>query len=293
MPRTSVALALAALAGCVAVPSGPPVGAASPSAAEPISVSLFKPDGPGTFPAVVIMHDCSGLGPRSSGAPVRWAKELSARGYVAVVPDSFTARGHAGGICTVPLSQRASDVTPQRRAQDAYWALAYLRTLPFVDGERVMLLGGSHGGTTTLSAMVQAPDSSGARPGFAAAVAFYPRCASPLGSWRPDLTGVYHPVAPVLILIGEKDDWTPAGHCEKLAQSAREAGQPVSIKVYPGAHHSFDSAQPVRYLATRINTNVPGGRGATTGGNAVAWADSIREVVSFFEHPSGARASKP
>jgi len=25
------------------------------------------------------MHDCSGLGPRSSGAPGRWAKELVAR----------------------------------------------------------------------------------------------------------------------------------------------------------------------------------------------------------------------
>ncbi len=31
---------------------------------------------------------------------------------------------------------------------------------------------------------------------------------------------------------------------------------------------AFDSANPVRYVATRINPNAPGGRGATTGGDA-------------------------
>ena len=46
------------------------------------------------------MHDCSGLGPRSSGAPGRWARELGARGYVTVIPDSFTTRGHPDGVCT-------------------------------------------------------------------------------------------------------------------------------------------------------------------------------------------------
>jgi hypothetical protein len=38
----------------------------------------------------------------------------------------------------------------------------------------------------------------------------------------------------------------------------------------------------VRYVATRINANSPGGRGATTGGDPAAWADSIREVHAFF-----------
>lgn len=31
-----------------------------------------------------------------------------------------------------------------------------------------------------------------------------------------------------------------------------------------------------------MNRYAPGGRGATTGGNATAWADSIRRVVEFF-----------
>jgi len=38
----------------------------------------------------------------------------------------------------------------------------------------------------------------------------------------------------------------------------------------------------VRYVATRINPSVPGGRGATTGGHPEAWADSIQQVAAFF-----------
>jgi dienelactone hydrolase len=94
--------------------------------------------------------------------------------------------------------------------------------------------------------------------------------------------GVYKPVAPLLILIGENDDWTPAEPCRKLAEIARQAGQPVSIKVYPGAHHSFDSNFPVRYDPARVNGNSPTGRGATTGGDPAAWDASVREVIAFF-----------
>ena len=89
------------------------------------------------------MHDCSGLGPRSSGAPERWAKELTGRGYVILIPDSFTTRGHADGVCTDPSPSRR-DVSPARRVSDAYAALAYAHTLSFVDPSRVGLMGGSH-----------------------------------------------------------------------------------------------------------------------------------------------------
>jgi len=94
---------------------------------------------------------------------------------------------------------------------------------------------------------------------------------------------VYRSVAPLLILIGDKDDWTPAEPCRTLADAARAAGQPVTIKVYPGVHHSFDSPNRVRYVAARINPSAAGGRGATTGGDPVAWADSIRQVLAFFD----------
>jgi dienelactone hydrolase len=131
------------------------------------------------------------------------------------------------------------------------------------------------------------------RVGFAAAVALYPGCAARYGGWQVarqsgsrgpimDYSGVYKPIAPLLILIGERDDWTPAEPCRKLTEAAQRAGYPVLIKVYRAAHHSFDSDRPVRYVEARININSLTGRGATTGGDPEAWADSIREVVAFF-----------
>ena len=63
---------------------------------------------------------------------------------------------------------------------------------------------------------------------------------------------------------------------------SRQAGFPVSIKIYPGAYHAFDSNSPVRYDPARINGNSPTGRGATTGGDSNAWEDSVREVIAFF-----------
>jgi dienelactone hydrolase len=272
--------------------------ASAAAAAEMKDTNYFfsKPAGDGPFPAVVVMHDCSGLGPRSSGSPWRWASELTRWGYVTVWPDSFAARGHPKGVCIDAAPPR---VLPQTRAEDAHAALAYLRTLPFVDGRRVAVMGGSHGGSATLATIVEAPDKPGrAGGGFAAAIALYPNCNRSFGGWQVTrevtregrggnpafrYSGVFKPVAPLLILIGELDDWTPAEPCRKLAETSVAAGHPVQIKIYPGAHHSFDSIAPVRQVPERINANIAGGRGATTGGNPAAWADAVTQVERFLQ----------
>ena len=181
--------------------------------------------------------------------------------------DSFSTRGFPAGVCTDPSPTRL-DVRPARRVSDAYAALAHARSLPEIDARRIGMMGGSHGGTTTVLAV------GASRSGFAAAVALYPGCFSKPTPYRVS--------APLLILTGEKDDWTPAEPCRRLAEAASAAGQPVSIKIYPGAQHAFDSANPVRYVETRMNGNSPTGRGATTGGDPEAWADSIRQVEAFF-----------
>jgi len=242
----------------------------APRAEVPIAID--KPDGPGPFPAVVMLHDCSGLGPGSSGAPGRWAKALVALGYVVALPDSFATRGYPQGVCTVQSGARGArdDVSARRRVDDAVAALAKLRTLSYVDAKRVGVMGGSHGGTTTLAVL-----GSGI-PGFSAGVALYPRCST--------ASQDYAPSAALLILIGERDDWTPAKDCVRLASER------VQLKIYPGAQHSFDSNRPERYVAARINPSVPGGRGATTGGNAQAWRDAVAQVTAFFAlHLKGER----
>jgi dienelactone hydrolase len=286
--------------GSIAVPS--------PNGTVQIPFRLVRPAGDAPLPAVVVMHDCSGLGPHSSGSPLRWARKLIASGYVVMIPDSFTPRGFPDGVCTNDRAQAASAFV---RSGDALAALAYLRALPYVDGDHIGLMGGSHGGSTTLATMLDrgvdpqagsqrsfaSPDAvSGfaeTARGFAAAIAFYPGCGFSYGQWRAtrrsepdrlilDFAGVCKPAAPLLILIGEKDDWTPAAYCQKLADAAQGAGYPVSIKVYPGALHAFDSNFKVTYNPDRHNANKPGGRGATTGGDPIAWADAEKQVAAFF-----------
>ena len=262
-----------------------------------IPARLIEPDGAGPFPAIVIMHDCSGLGPESSHAPERWAVELVKQGYAILIPDSFAPRNLPAGVCR-EVPERSQVANGYVRAADAYGAMALLRARPEIDGSHIGIMGGSHGGWTTLAAMYEPvlannPLVEPKRHGFTAAVALYPSCASPFGSWVTtrangntgpvvSYAGVFKPIAPVLILIGEKDDWTPAEPCRRLAEASRQRGYPVDIKVYPGAYHSFDSYARQYFDPRRNNANSPTGHGATTAGDAAAWADAKQQVAAFF-----------
>jgi dienelactone hydrolase len=261
-----------------------------------LPATLLRPDGDGPFPAIVMLHDCSGLGRRSSGAPGRWGSLLAGLGYVVLIPDSFLPRGFPDGVCIITPGP-AVKVMPFQRTFDAYGALALLRTLPFVDAAHVGVMGGSHGGSTTLATIARAErlDLDAMRAnGFAAAVALYPGCGARYGGrWRVTrqgglvgpvirYDGTYQPLAPLLILIGEADDWTPAADCRVLAERAADAGYPVTLKIYPGAVHSFDSPNPTRFDDQRNNPNRLDGRGATTGGDKAAWDDAIKQVTAFF-----------
>jgi hypothetical protein len=81
---------------------------------------------------------------------------------------------------------------------------------------------------------------------------------------------------PLLILAGELDDWTPAKECVSLAGERRH-GQGLPGCTTPSTARGRSATSPS--ASTRAQ---PGGRGATTEGNAEAWADSIRQVDAFF-----------
>lgn len=85
MHKSFIALALSFwwLGGCASTQSGLSIATTTTGGAfEQIPAELLKPDGAGPFPAVVVMHDCSGLGSRSSGAPTvgeknSWSEAMS------------------------------------------------------------------------------------------------------------------------------------------------------------------------------------------------------------------------
>jgi len=243
---------------------------------KPVTLSgwLFRPDGAAPHPALVLMHGCGGM--YSSQGDLtpsyrRWAELLQDAGYVALLVDSFTPRGE-WSICA---QQQRTILQSRERVEDAYAALQWLGTQPDIAQERIGLLGWSNGASGTLYAM---RPSSRLGTGFRAAVAFYPGCAALSRAKTP-----YRPYAPLLILTGESDDWTPAAPCVTLAEIAKKQGASLEIVTYPGAYHSFDRINsPVRYRPNVRNPNQPGGKGATVGEHPQAREDAVRRTLEFL-----------
>jgi dienelactone hydrolase len=176
---------------------------------------LTRPQGDGPFPAIVLLHGCNGIRPNQDV----WAKRFADWGYVAFQVDSLGPRGFSDICADVGL------VGINQRTQDTYDAKTYLSGLPFVDRNRIGVLGWSHGGITTLSVVDQKRDDP-----FRSAIAFYPFCNRLLSEFN----------APLLILIGDKDLWTPSATCSTKMRPG-QAGHEVILKIYPDATHGFDA----------------------------------------------------
>jgi dienelactone hydrolase len=257
--------------GAVVVPPG--TWSTSPS---PMPAHLYLPPGAGPHPAVVLLHGCGGAYARSGAIGTRhamWGRWLADNGYAALLLDSFSSRG-LRELCTAPMAQRT--LKESDRVGDAHAALAWLRQRADIQPQRVALMGWSHGGGVTLDAMARAPESM---PGFRAGVAFYPGCTSRLRQGAR-----YRPYAPLLLVVGQADDWTPAAPCEALAANAASRGLPVQILAFSDTYHDFDNPA---LKAPRVRADVPNGarpgQGVTTAPNPEAAEQARRRVVEHLQ----------
>lgn len=221
-------------------------------------------------PAIIALHGCTGIG--EAGQPLRlsprerdWAARLLALGHPVLFPDSFGSRG-LGQACGV----RGFPAGPFRaRREDALAAAAWVRSQPWGQAGAPVLLGWSHGGSTALAAWATAPPGA-----ISAAIAFYPGC---VGAPEPRGDG-----GPLLLLLGEADDWTRPQPCEALAE--RAPGRITRI-TYAGAHHAFDG------LGTRLRSRaLPDGRQVTFGAAPAARSDARDQVARFLASHAGPAA---
>jgi len=223
-----------------------------------ITAELSTPRGAGPFPAVILLHGCGGVGPHIKD----WAVWLRHEGYAAFVLDSFGGRG------LKRLCGGSAALTGRMRAPDVFAAARYLKMLPQIDGKRIAAIGYSHGGWTLMWAVAteaQYPDVD-----IRAFIMFYPTCTG----WKT-LPGT----TPVLMLLGGKDDWTPAAPCEALAQSASRTRGHITAVVYPDAFHAFDSPG---IIGRRMVPDARGGLGATIEYNPKAHEDAEKQVRAFL-----------
>jgi dienelactone hydrolase len=202
--------------------------AAVPGVIEPATIrgTVYKPKGIGPFPAVIVLHGCGG--PDSHHRV--WAERLVSWGYLALVPDSFGSRGHKS-IC-----EKTSLVPPGVRVADVVGAAEFLSTQPYVAKGRIGVIGFSHGGWTIIKG-AQA-DAFWSAHGIKGAVAYYPYCTP-----KTDR----NVAIPLLILMGDKDDWTPADRCKELIAGLRQPGL-VEATFYPDTYHDFDRNQRTTWV---------------------------------------------
>lgn len=230
------------------------------AAAVTLRADITVPQGNGPFPAVVLMHGCGGWQPAVRYTMNAYAEFLAAKGFVVLDLDSFGPRYLGGGKVCEDVDRQVDAL--DYRTHDAADALRYLQAQPFVDPANVFLMGQSNGGSVAINvAKGDGPHrNAGGNGGYAGVVAYYPWC----GSFERRSVRL---VAPLLVLAGAEDDWTPARECEGV----RSSGAKLQFVVYPQAAHSFDlEMMPGYYLGKRV------------GKNQRAADDSRERMAAFF-----------
>jgi dienelactone hydrolase len=193
---------------------------------------------------------------------VMWGEYWAARGYLALLPDSFGPRGKAHGFGRFSHDDPDRDDVNERtvRPLDAEGALAYLRTRPDVMPNRIFLQGWSNGGSTTLNVMIR----QAAKPsGFRAALVFYPGCGK-----EALLKNTVTTTAPIALFLGSDDEEVSPVICQHVADRSRDAGTKIDVTLYQGATHDFDD---------------PGEKRQSVPGNVAAKEDAMMRAIAVVE----------
>ncbi|TMH99471.1 MAG: alpha/beta fold hydrolase [Betaproteobacteria bacterium] len=134
-----------------------------------IQAYLYKPDGDGPFPAVIYNHGTRDGRERASFPFPHVGRMLTRASYAVLVPERRGYGKSDGEIWWQEVGQDQSKVILRLQAEtdDVLAGAEYLRTLPYVDKNRLAVMGWSFGGVVTMlattrsTAFVAAVDQAG------------------------------------------------------------------------------------------------------------------------------------
>ena len=190
-----------------------------------MNATLITPDGPGPFPAVLVLHTSGGMEP----ADLAFATRLTTEGYVTLVPEFLAAYG-------ISVQTRRSTFTTYAEPiyADFVATLDQLRAVPKVDGKRLGAIGFSNGGYFALWLAATNQIQAG--------VAYYGAVTG--GGTDPGLSRFRQSFtahsAPVLILHGTNDSTVPFEKASALDSFLTSISAPHEFHSYDGADHRFD-----------------------------------------------------
>jgi carboxymethylenebutenolidase len=188
------------------------------SGAETVSAFLVKPDGPGPFPAVIVLHEWWGLDP--------WIKDqaraLAKEGYAALAPDLYR-----GKVTTNPeeAHQHMMGAPTDRQTRDLKAAFAFLGGRKDVVRSKIASVGWCMGGRNSFTLAVEEPT-------LAAAVIYY-------GAPPTEPASIAKIKAPMLGNFGGDDQGPSPAQAQEFEAAAKKAGKTFDLKVYAGAPHAF------------------------------------------------------
>ena len=192
---------------------------------------------------------------------------LLQKGYVVIAPDYRGSIGYGRDWRTgVYMDVGGSD------AKDAWMAANYLKTLPYVDMDRVGVWGLSYGGFFTLIAVTDQPKLFRAAVDVAGVVDYEMYYEDPYhGGWtasrigtpqeHPEVYAKASPLShidrlerPLLVLHGTSDVNVPYLHSVRLMDELLKKGKGglVSFMTYPGEFHYFTREHVLRDAWHRV-----------------------------------------
>lgn len=191
-----------------------------------IDGTLTLPPTDHPVPVVLITHGCGG----PSDSELSWASYFASQGIASFSMNHFAGRG----ISTICFGEETVNVASI--LLDLYRAADALEDNPYIDSDRMAVLGLSFGGRTALwSALKRFRDMYDGRT-FQGHMAFYPSTCFIELEDEAGVTG-----APIRIFHGTADDWTPIGQCRDYVGRMTAAGADIELLSYEGAPHGFDN----------------------------------------------------
>jgi carboxymethylenebutenolidase len=255
------AMVLGVAAHADSQPARQPETVVVPSGSLELRALLWRPEGRGNSPAVLFNHGSGHSAGDSASAPDHRHPELlgpvfARHGYVFLYlyrRGDGLSRGH--GVPSGDRMDRAlAAAGPAARNQiqlqllegdemnDEIAGLAYLRTLPSVDPNRIAVVGHSFGGSLTVLA---AERDNGVRAIVAFAAAGYSWDRSPALRARL-ITAVDRMSAPAFFIHAENDYTTDSGR--GLAAEMERVGKPHRLMIYPPVGTTVDEGHDFVHL---------------------------------------------
>jgi carboxymethylenebutenolidase len=194
---------------------------------------LTRPEAPGKYPAVVVIQEIWGVNSHIQSVTDR----LPSQGYVGLAPAMF----HREGRMTLGLYEemqtalaRLGHCTDANIVADVTAAVAYLKAQPWVDPQRIGIVGFCFGGRVSYLAACTVPDLK------AAAVFYGGRILQPLGGSGPaPIAQTANIKMPVLGLFGETDQNPSPADVEQIATELKRHDKTYEFHMYPGCGHGF------------------------------------------------------